>query len=99
MMRMGKAESILRIDTAEVRVTEWRFRPGDATGFHRHDFDYVVVPLSSGTLRAVAAAGETTVPLAPGSAYFRKAGIEHDVINAGDAPFAFIEIELKDRAG
>jgi quercetin dioxygenase-like cupin family protein len=99
MVRMGKAESILKIDTAEVRVTEWRLRSGDATGFHRHDFDYVVVPLTSGTLRAVAAAGETTVPLAPGGAYFRKAGVEHDVINAGDAPFAFIEIELKDRPG
>jgi beta-alanine degradation protein BauB len=98
-MIMAKAESILRIETPEVRVTEWRFRPGDATGFHRHDFDYVVVPLTSGTLRALAAAGETTVPLTPGGAYFRKAGVEHDVINAGDTPFAFIEIELKDRPG
>lgn len=96
---MAKAESILRIDTDEVRVTEWRLRPGDATGFHRHDFDYVVVPLTSGTLRAVAAAGETTVPLSPGGAYFRKAGVEHDVLNAGDTSFAFIEIELKDRPG
>ncbi|HEV2550314.1 MAG TPA: cupin domain-containing protein [Stellaceae bacterium] len=96
---MAKAASILRIDTPEVRVTEWRFQAGDATGFHRHDFDYVVVPLTSGTLRAVAAAGETTVPLSPGGAYFRKAGVEHDVINAGETPFAFIEIELKDRPG
>jgi len=96
---MGKAESILKIDTDEVRVTEWRLRPGDTTGFHRHDFDYVVVPLTSGTLRAVATAGETTVPLTPGGAYFRKAGVEHDVVNAGDMPFAFIEIELKDRPG
>lgn len=96
---MGKAESILKIDTDEVRVTEWRLRPSDATGFHRHDFDYVVVPLTSGTLRAVAAAGETTVSLTPGGAYFRKAGVEHDVVNAGDTPFAFIEIELKDRPG
>jgi quercetin dioxygenase-like cupin family protein len=96
---MGKAESILKIDTPEVRVTEWRLGPGDATGFHRHDFDYVVVPLTSGTLRALAAAGETTVPLTPGGAYFRKAGVEHDVVNSGDTPFAFIEIELKDRPG
>ena len=46
MAVMAKAESILKIDTDEVRVTEWRLRPGDATGFHRHDFDYVVVPLT-----------------------------------------------------
>ena len=27
--------------------------------------------------------------------YFRKAGVEHDVINANDTEYAFIEIELK----
>ncbi len=96
---MGKAESVRKVDTPEVRVTEWRLAPGDATGFHRHDYDYVVVPLTTGTLRAVAASGDTIVPLTPGGAYFRKAGVEHDVINAGEGAFAFIEIELKDRPG
>ncbi len=96
---MAQAQSTRRIDTPEVRVTEWRFGPGDATGWHRHEYDYVVVPLSTGTLRAVAKDGDTTLPLTPGAAYFRKAGVEHDVINAGNSPFAFIEIELKDRPG
>ena len=30
-----------------------------------------------------------------GEPYFRNQGIEHDVINATDAEYAFIEIELK----
>ena len=37
--------------------------------------------------------------MSPGGAYFRKAGVEHDVINAGTAPLTFIEIELKQFPG
>ena len=28
-----------------VMVTEWRFAPGAATGWHRHEFDYVITPV------------------------------------------------------
>jgi quercetin dioxygenase-like cupin family protein len=96
---MSQAVAISHIDNDEVRITEWRFPPGAATGAHRHDYDYVVVPLTAGLLKAIGAAGETLAELAPGKAYFRKAGVEHDVVNAGAEPFAFVEIELKDRPG
>ncbi len=96
---MPQAEGLLRTETDEVRVTEWRFAPGDSTGHHRHGYDYVVVPLTAGRVRVVSAAGETTADMAPGAAYFRKAGVEHDVINIGGEPLAFVEIELKDRPG
>ena len=39
---------------------------------------------------------ESSAELRKGVAYFRKAGVEHDVINAGDQPLAFVEIELLD---
>jgi quercetin dioxygenase-like cupin family protein len=96
---MKPADNVLRIDTDEVRVTEWRFTAGATTGHHRHDYDYVVVPLTAGMLRILSADGEATAALAPGAAYFRKAGVEHEVINGGDQPLAFVEIELKDRPG
>ncbi|MFI4986803.1 MAG: cupin domain-containing protein [Alphaproteobacteria bacterium] len=96
---MTQAESILRVETDDVRVIEWRFAPGAETGQHRHGYDYVVVPLTAGTLRAVAAAGETRATLEPGGAYFRKAGVEHNVINGGDAFLAFVEVELKHQPG
>ena len=41
------------IENGRTRVTEWRFAPGAATGWHRHEFDYVVVPLMDGTLKRV----------------------------------------------
>lgn len=93
---MSSARSTLQIDNDRTRVTEWRFAPGAATGFHRHAFDYVVVPQTSGTLKLIDAAGAVQyAELTAGSAYFRGAGVEHDVINANDFEFVFIEVEFK----
>ena len=76
-------------------VTEWRFGKGDNTGWHRHGHDYVVVPLMDGQLRIVSAEGEVVVDMKKGAPYFRNEGVEHDVINATDGEYAFIEVELK----
>lgn len=85
----------VKIDNAEVRVTEWRFPPGTATGHHRHEYPYVVVPITTGRLTIVGADGATSADLTTGQPYFRPAGVEHDVINANDFEFLFIEIEIK----
>ncbi len=50
---MTEATSKVFIDNERVRVTEWRFAPGAATGWHRHEYDYVVVPMLDGKLRIV----------------------------------------------
>jgi quercetin dioxygenase-like cupin family protein len=91
----AKAVPTVKIDNAEVRVTEWRFAPGAHTGHHRHAYPYVVVPLTTGTLTITSAAGDTPAELTAGDPYFRTAGAEHDVVNNNSTPFAFIEIELK----
>jgi beta-alanine degradation protein BauB len=96
---MPKAEPVSLIENDQVRVTEWRFQPGAATGHHRHDFDYVVVPLTDGNLRHTSATGDSSSQLKAGIAYFRKAGVEHDVINAGGQYLAFVEVELLDHPG
>jgi quercetin dioxygenase-like cupin family protein len=82
-------------DGPEVRVTEWRLPPGSATGHHRHDYDYVVVPMTDGELTAVGASGTNQAPLKAGQSYFRKAGVEHDVQNRTGREIVFIEIEVK----
>lgn len=96
---MNKAEAVTRFENGEVRVTEWRFAASAETGWHRHDYDYVVVPLTDGILRIVAGAGESTAELKPGVAYFRKAGVQHNVINAGEEFLAFVEVELVEHSG
>ena len=92
---MLDAVATVVIDNARVRVTEWRFAPGAHTGHHRHEYPYVVVPLTTGPLRIVTADGTTTAELKAGGPYFRPAGAEHDVVNAHTGAFTFIEIELK----
>lgn len=76
-------------------VTEWRFAPGAHTGWHRHAYDYVVVPLTTGVLRLETPDGDTTGNLTAGVSYSRNAGVEHDVINDNDHEFIFIEVEAK----
>ncbi len=91
-----KAVPTVFIDNERVRVTEWRFAPGAATGWHRHALDYVVVPMADGVLELVGPGGERSrADLRRGVPYFRNAGVEHDVINANPFEFAFVETELK----
>jgi quercetin dioxygenase-like cupin family protein len=93
----GKAVPTALIDNERVRVTEWRFAPGAATGWHRHALDYVVVPMTDGVLELVLpGGGRDRAELTRGRPYFRAAGVEHDVINANPFEFAFVEIELKE---
>lgn len=83
------------IENDSVRVTRWRFAPGAATGWHRHEYDYVIVPLADGTLRLVEPDGERVSELKTGEPYFREAGVEHDVVNVTGDAYSFVEIELK----
>ena len=94
-MPRAPAVPTVKIDNERVRVTEWRFAPGAATGHHRHEYAYVVVPMTTGTLTIMSEAGAAAAALVAGEPYFRPAGVEHDVVNANAFEFAFIEVELK----
>jgi quercetin dioxygenase-like cupin family protein len=90
-----KAIPSIQVDNDRVVVTEWRFAPGADTGYHVHAHDYVVVPLTTGTLRLEEPDGVRDVRLEAGASYARFAGVAHNVINANDHEFRFVEIELK----
>jgi quercetin dioxygenase-like cupin family protein len=90
-----KATSTIQVDNDRVIVTEWRFAPGADTGHHVHAFDYVVVPITTGTLRLVEPTGVRDVQLRAGASYSRTAGVAHNVVNVNDHEFCFVEIELK----
>ncbi len=91
-----KAQPTRQLENERVIVTRWSFAPGAETGWHRHEHDYVVVPLVAGTLLLDnGATGTAQAELAVGVSYTRPAGVEHNVINANDYDFAFIEVELK----
>lgn len=94
--RVGTARATECVSNGRVRVTRWDFpERGDNTGWHRHEHDYVVVPLTDGTLEIVDAAGaRTAARLLAGVPYYRDAGVEHDVVNGTDGAFAFVETEI-----
>lgn len=94
-MTRPQAVPTVFIDNETVRVTEWRFAPGAETGWHVHGFDYVVVPQTSGTLLLEEKGGDRRAELAVGKPYFRNVGVEHNVVNANDYEFVFVEIEVK----
>lgn len=96
----GTARPTLLIDNDRTRVTEWRFpKRGDNTGWHRHAYDYVVVPLFDGFLEIETGGGHrSTAEMQQGVPYFRKVGVEHDVISANDFECAFVEIEFLDQS-
>jgi quercetin dioxygenase-like cupin family protein len=91
----GTAKPTVFIDNERVIVTEWRFAPGANTGWHIHGHDYVVVPLMDGKVRLETPTGPAEAEMKKGVPYYRPKGVEHDVINANDGEYAFIEIELK----
>jgi mannose-6-phosphate isomerase-like protein (cupin superfamily) len=53
------------------------------------------VPVTTGTLRLEEPEGTREVELQAGVSYARPKGVKHNVINANEFEFRFVEIELK----
>ena len=90
-----RATSNLLEENERLIITQWRLAAGAETGWHRHRHDYVVVCLTAGRLVAETASGDVATDLQFGQTYARRAGVEHNIVNANEHEFAFIEIELK----
>jgi len=96
MEAMTRATGAVTVDDERIRVTTWTLAAGAAIGWHRHDFDYVVVPVTGGTFKVVEPDGsERTMEQVAGAPYVGTAGTEHDVVSATDRETIFVEIELK----
>lgn len=85
----------VQAENERIKVTEWHFSEAAETGWHRHAYDYVIVPLASGRLLIEASDGSSVSELLMGKSYFRRSGVEHNVVNANEGEFAFLEVELK----
>lgn len=94
-MSRQQATPTQQVETEAVRVTRWDFPPNTETGEHRHEFDYVVVPVIDGVLTITSVDGEVVeAPIVVGETYARTGGVTHNVANLSDADVAFVEIEL-----
>ena len=95
-MARPAAQATEVIDDARVRVTRFDFAPGSETGWHTHGMDYVITALTDCQMTLEEPGGKTRDTLVKaGTAYRRDQGVNHNVINGGDTPMSFVEIELK----
>ena len=95
-MTRPNATATLVIDDDRVRVSRFDFEPGAETGWHVHGLDYVITTLTDCPMLLEEPGGETRqVLVEAGTSYRRTEGVEHNVINGGDAVMSFVEVELK----
>jgi hypothetical protein len=94
---MSSAQHVVTADNDDVRVTTWTFpAAGAATGQHRHEFDYVVVPVTGGRFEVVGTDGsKRELDQVAGLPYLGTAGTAHDVVSIAAHESVFVEIELK----
>ena len=95
----SRATHVLLHEDSRARITQWIFAPGDQTGWHRHEWDYVTVQQSGGGLVLHGADGsETWVPYEDGRTMAWAAPIEHNAVNVSDCEVRVLEIEYKQPA-
>jgi quercetin dioxygenase-like cupin family protein len=93
---MPAARSDTTADDDRVRITTWTFEDGEDTGHHRHEYDYVVVPISGGTFVVTEPDGTTReMTQHAATACLGRAGTEHNVTNRSGRAAVFVEVELK----
>ena len=92
----NKCLSTLLVEDEKVRVTRFDFGPDQETGWHIHEYDYVITAITDCFMRLLHPDGtETESEVSAGNAYIRDAGVHHNVINISDKKMSFIEIEFK----
>ena len=92
---LGIARSTTQLDNDQFCVTEWRFAPGTETGWHTHELDYVVIPMTTGKLTLHTQDSSSSFELTAGASYTRAPGPVHNIANHGTQEIVFIEVERK----
>jgi hypothetical protein len=71
----------VQLENDRVIVTEGKIAPGSETTWHRYEYDYVVVPQSTGKLNIETKTEEFVAELVFGVSYSRTKGFKHHVVN------------------
>ena len=90
------AEPILVFEDDKTRITRYIIEPGEQTGWHIHEDDYVVMYESEGELTSYFADGTSAVfTYKPGGASAYQAPVEHNAVNTCTVTVSGFEIEYK----
>ena len=89
----------LLFENDRVRVWDLALAPGESTGMHRHENDYLYVVIGGGKLQGVSSDGvkREARDMEDGQVHWRDVDGEdvHEAINVGDGPWRNIIVELK----
>ena len=89
----------LLFENERVRVWDLQLAPGESTGVHRHERDYLYVVIGDGRLQAADADGERreASDMKDGEVRFNEVDGEavHEAFNVGDGSWRNIIVELK----
>ncbi|KAM9861905.1 cupin domain-containing protein [Leucobacter sp. BZR 635] len=89
------AHSSVQLENEHFRVTEWTIPQGATIPLHRHDYEYVVIPLVTASMRVDNADGSSfDAELVTGVSYSRPAGSEHAISNVS-SPDAIVFVEVE----
>ncbi len=84
------------LENDDLIVTHWIFKPGEQTGWHLHEMDYMPIQLSQGKLMFEFPDGATKeIDYVPRTTSIVKAPLEHNAINTSSKDVIALEIEFK----
>jgi quercetin dioxygenase-like cupin family protein len=90
----------LLFENERVRVWDLRLEPGEGSGLHCHQHDYLYVVIGDGQLQGVQADGTAGEPRAmrDGEVVYHAldGNAVHEAVNTGDNPWRNIVVELKE---
>lgn len=99
MSQLAQVGTKLLFENDRVRVWDLQLAPGESTGVHCHETDYLYVVIGGGTLQTIYGDGRRDPPrwMEDGDVRFRTVEGEnvHEAINVGDTPWRNIVVELK----
>lgn len=84
-----------QIENERVSVNHLLFPSQSHTEWHRHEYDYVIIPMEDACLIMESKEGTKTVELKRGQCYYREKGVEHNVTNPNTFDVTLIEVEIK----
>ncbi|MDB4225428.1 MAG: cupin [Alphaproteobacteria bacterium] len=91
------AEHSVVLENEKMIVTHWVFKPGEQTGWHLHEMDYMPIQLSEGKLLFEFVDGSTKeINYVPRTTSIVRAPLEHNAVNTSDIDVVALEIEFKE---
>ena len=85
----------VQLENEHFRVTKWTIEPGGHIPMHKHEYEYVVVPMVTDSMKVVNSDGtEIIAELVTGQSYTRTSGAEHRIENhQSSSDIVFVEVE------